>query len=1345
MGTASSKRGRAEGSGSVRECQPAVRNSFFRRSVCSSANGDVSVYSKAPRGANAPNAVLGLRFTWLVARSSGVVNHDPESTIINVLDDAFSFKTDQLSDDGLGPATHIVLVHPSTPWLEFVKAYTAHNGEGPSKIPSSRLPGPCPGPSTTSSAPLTTSQQPTSAPHPKPVPSPYQCCCLGGSSSSAAAKADSANPTAAVTAPPAYLYFAFLTTTDNVRHQQLSSKYHRQEQQQQQQQLPSPPPQRHHQHDHAAANAPVQPVMRPASTALHPQPQRSLPFCDLSNNHSLTVLSAAITAATAKATQPAAIPSLLLIIDPAAAVFSDPDAVQALAKILPYCASAPHGDEPLRPAPLQLQQSKPCAEGACCRTTEIAAVEKRAAAADPWVVPDPYRTREGVVASALELQLASCLAAADSAPLVAAFGRLLECRTATTTATAEEAAAVPLAAARHAVSRAVLHAARLSYQRYEPLLMPYSSPCACRTNRRASFVLTASCSSVPSGGAVAHRLDDMAALPRCTMMTGPMTTGVKESSSQVTAVKGHDGAGGGGDGVQAVVFVHSQEELRRRASAKEEEEEGNGGVHIGEGAGLVNHQCRTTVPLPYGSSPSPTVTITTTTAPVATAMAATSSLAGPSAATTSGTVATTAPAAAEPAASRASSGSKSASGTAPAAAAAAAMPPYNGQLPYAAYEAARRYAALLEAAGLWAPAAAVLEACMRAAGASAAGARRGARSGQLAALAVQLGRLQGLQGLHRAAEATWQQAVEVLEALHGPRSVPAQSARVSLARTRAALASAGGAPPRHAPSSLPPAWDAAEGQLRSALAALDALLGPTAAATLAARRALAEVLAEAGSWAEAEVSYQALLTEQEDAAPAAAVGPSYPVSGSAAAVVAARDDVPSGLLDPIAWSADAAALADVVFAVQREHGGMNELYGNLHCSMAVRPGEEGGGLTSWDAAAAAEACRRNCGACISEVVTVRRLTDPGALYDRAIAVRLVVLGSAHPQVFELQLQHARYLGSAGQYDKAEAVCRTALQQLLAAGAARTADPEGPMLASEARLELLEADRDSTVAPISQPTNQKPSNHSNCHHSNHHPGLLVTAYHTLGTILLAASAAAAAAAAAAGQGSIPRLPEQQPLAAATTALSTAVRVSERLVAAGVMAPADARRVAALDALSTALWRQHEASVSSVANAAAKSESASVAATASQAAGMLGGTGTAPLAAEDGRCMGRLLDSGGSAEIAAAGRHLDGRNCCESCAVSSRSSLLTSSNSTPSSTSPAPSPHTISPALPSSSPPPPPPSPPLQQQQSSASSPFAVQAIALKRRAVQLASSSVALGEQHVRVLGGWLALGGMAEA
>lgn len=71
--------------------------------------------------------------------------------------------------------------------------------------------------------------------------------------------------------------------------------------------------------------------------------------------------------------------------------------------------------------------------------------------------------------------------------------------------------------------------------------------------------------------------------------------------------------------------------------------------------------------------------------------------------------------------------------------------------PYA-VEAARRYAALLEAAGLWRPAAAALEACL-----AAAAARWGPRSVGLAGLLAQLGRLQQLQGLHVDAEVTWRQ------------------------------------------------------------------------------------------------------------------------------------------------------------------------------------------------------------------------------------------------------------------------------------------------------------------------------------------------------------------------------------------------------------------------------------------------------------------------------------------------------------------------------------------------------------------------------------------------------------
>ncbi|KXZ52355.1 hypothetical protein GPECTOR_10g989 [Gonium pectorale] len=525
----------------------------------------------------------------------------------------------------------------------------------------------------------------------------------------------------------------------------------------------------------------------------------------------------------------------------------------------------------------------------------------------------------------------------------------------------------------------------------------------------------------------------------------------------------------------------------------------------------------------------------------------------------------------------------------------------DGLVPFA-VESARRYSALLEAAGRLAPAAAVLEACV-----AAAEDRWGHRSGMAGAVRAQLARLQQLQGLHRAAEATWRQALEALERCHGQYSSPALLAQAAMAKALAALNEPG-----------------AEDSLRSALSAIDFARGPTAPETLAARRALAELLVEGRRWAEAEVAYQALLEAQEKAAgPAAAVeaspsagsvrsrrgvaqstsrqhllSPTPPGQSPAQALVpspgpgpwpdAGAGDVSSGAsakgvrrtdsrarvawagglaeggaagatagmgvaapgqlrpgalpaikiqprsagsgassplapvamgmgsspsvsrrlvstaglgpgaADAVLWSGDAAALADVIAAVQREYGGVNELYGGMHLV-----GPEGS--TFGDLTAAAAVCPRS-GACIAAVVSARRLTDPIALYEAALAARRSALGAGHPLVLELMLQYARYLSAAGQHAEAEAACRAAYAQLTAA-----------------------------AAP--------------CGAARRHPAE-VAALLTLGGVLRAAGA----------------------LPAAASALQSAAVLAEQLVAAGELAAADSRRIDLLEALSEALFEQ-----------------------------------------------------------------------------------------------------------------------------------------------------------------------------
>ncbi|GIM11986.1 hypothetical protein Vretimale_15417, partial [Volvox reticuliferus] len=109
-------------------------------------------------------------------------------------------------------------------------------------------------------------------------------------------------------------------------------------------------------------------------------------------------------------------------------------------------------------------------------------------------------------------------------------------------------------------------------------------------------------------------------------------------------------------------------------------------------------------------------------------------------------------------------------------------PEGTGHLIAYAVEAARRYAAVLEAVGLWAAAGEVLNACL-----CAAGERWGHRSSRMAALLTQLGRLQQMQGLYRTAEVTWRQALEALDSIYGPDGVPVLQCRVALAQVLAAL------------------------------------------------------------------------------------------------------------------------------------------------------------------------------------------------------------------------------------------------------------------------------------------------------------------------------------------------------------------------------------------------------------------------------------------------------------------------------------------------------------------------------------------------------------------------------
>ncbi|GIM11987.1 hypothetical protein Vretimale_15418, partial [Volvox reticuliferus] len=221
-----------------------------------------------------------------------------------------------------------------------------------------------------------------------------------------------------------------------------------------------------------------------------------------------------------------------------------------------------------------------------------------------------------------------------------------------------------------------------------------------------------------------------------------------------------------------------------------------------------------------------------------------------------------------------------------------------------------------------------------------------------------------------------------------------------------------------------------------------------------------------------------------------------------------------GNADPLAWSKTAAALADVIAAVQLEYGGVNELYDGMHLA-----GPEGS--TAADLAALAAVCPRS-GACIAAVVNVRRLTDPNALYDAAIATQRALLHSAHPAMVDLQLQYARHLSSAGEHGRAEEVCCFALQQLM-------------------------------LTPPPYPAHRRHG--AGAPGACHHPAE-VGVRQTLGAVLLAGGS----------------------LAAATAALTSAVDLADKLVATGDLAAADMRRVEALDTLASVLWQRAQSAQS-----------------------------------------------------------------------------------------------------------------------------------------------------------------------
>ncbi len=232
--------------------------------------------------------------------------------------------------------------------------------------------------------------------------------------------------------------------------------------------------------------------------------------------------------------------------------------------------------------------------------------------------------------------------------------------------------------------------------------------------------------------------------------------------------------------------------------------------------------------------------------------------------------------------------------------------------------------------------------------------------------------------------------------------------------------------------------------------------------------------------------------------------------------------------DPLQWAEDALALAEVVAMVQREQGGDNPLYQGVQLVGPEESAASGLGLIG-------VVCNIK-GACISAMVSIRRLADAGVLCGAALAAARDVVGGEHPRLALLLLQQARCLGAAGDSAGAVGACWEALMQRgVTPGAMAAPDSTG----SRGGIKAESVDGEEEHVKAAQKELQVES------HPEH-----VEAWAALGAALGAAG----------------RLPEAGP------ALREAAAAAEQLVAGGDMAPGDGRRIAAIGALADVLWQQ-----------------------------------------------------------------------------------------------------------------------------------------------------------------------------
>lgn len=233
--------------------------------------------------------------------------------------------------------------------------------------------------------------------------------------------------------------------------------------------------------------------------------------------------------------------------------------------------------------------------------------------------------------------------------------------------------------------------------------------------------------------------------------------------------------------------------------------------------------------------------------------------------------------------------------------------------------------------------------------------------------------------------------------------------------------------------------------------------------------------------------------------------------------------------DALQWAEDALALAEVVVMVQREQGGDNPLYQGVQL---VGPESAVSGLGPDGAV-----CNMN-GACISAMVSIRRLTDAGALCGAALAAARNAVGREHPRLAPLLLQQARCLGAAGDIAGAVGACWEVLMQWGVAPELMVA-PDSARSRDGIMAESVDGEEEHSKAALEEPQIE------------YHPEQ-VDAWAALGAVL--------------GAGG--RLPEAGP------ALREAAAAAEQLVAGGDMAAGDGRRIAAIGALADVLWQQAE---------------------------------------------------------------------------------------------------------------------------------------------------------------------------